>query len=157
VGFDFGLKTFLTASDYEDIKAPLYLIKNIKKLKKLSKNFSKIVKGSNNYNKARLCLARLHKKICNQRNDFLFKVALEIIRKYDIIFLETLDLEAMKKRFGRKINDLGFNNFLEILKQKASIYHKNIIFKDKYFPSSKTCSNCGFVNKDLKLNDREWI
>lgn len=156
VGYDFGLKTFLTSSNYDDVISPFYLINNLKKLKRLSKNLSKKVKGSNNYKKARLNLARLYKKVSNQRNDFNHKLALEIIKKYDTIYFEDLNLKALQRRFGKKINDLAFSNFLDILKQKASIYHRNIIFRDRFFPSSKTCSKCGFVNHELQLKDREW-
>ena len=156
VGYDFGLKTFLTSSDYNDIKSPLYLINNIKKLRKLSKNFSKKKKGSNNAKRARLRLARLHKKISNQRLDFIHKTTLNIIKNYDYIFFEDLNLKALQKRFGRKINDLAFNNFLTILEQKANVYHKQIIYRDKFFPSSKICNVCGYKNQQLKLKDREW-
>ena len=146
VGYDFGLKTFLTSSDYNDITSPLYLLNNINKLRKLSRNLSKKKKGSNNANRARLRLARLHKKISNQRNDFIHKTTLNIIQNYDYIYFEDLNLKTLQKRFGRKINDLGFNNFLTILEQKANIYHKQIIYRDKFFPSSKICNVCGYKN-----------
>lgn len=86
VGYDFGLKTFLTSSDYNDITSPLYLLNNIDKLRKLSRNFSKKQKCSNNANRARLRLARLHKKISNQRLDFIHKTALNIVKNYDYIY-----------------------------------------------------------------------
>jgi len=156
VGYDFGLKTFLISNDYEDIESPLYLLENIAKLRKLSNNLSKKKKGSNNYKKAKIKLARLHKKIYNKRLDFHNKLALTLVKKYDNFFFENLDLQAISKRFGRKIYDLGFYQFLQILKNKCSQYKKNIYFINRYFPSSKTCSKCGFINKDLKLSDREW-
>ena len=156
VGYDFGLKTFLTSSDYEDIISPLYLLENINKLRKLNRKLSNKKKGSNHYKKAKLKLAKLHESIYNKRLDFHNKLALTLVKKYDNFFFENLDLQAISKRFGRKIYDLGFYQFLQILKNKCYQYNKNIYFINRYFPSSKTCSKCGFINHDLQLKDREW-
>jgi putative transposase len=101
-GFDFGLKTFLTSSENEQIESPLFLKANLKTLKKLSKTLSRKRKGSNNWNKARLNLARLHEDITNQRKDFFWKLAHRLTDKYDYLFFEDLNLKGMVKLWGRK-------------------------------------------------------
>ena len=156
VGFDFGLKNFLIGSNNEKIESPLYLFVNLRKLRRLSRNFSKKTKGSKNWYKAKIELARLHKKITNQRQDFLYQLASKLLKTYDYMFFENLDLKKLQRMFGRKISDLSFGSFLDILSYKAEKCNKVVKFIDRYFPSSKTCHICGFVNEDLKLSDREW-
>jgi putative transposase len=155
-GFDFGLKTFLTTSDNEQIASPLFLKTNLKALKKLSKALSSKRKGSNNRNKARLNLARLHEDITNQRRDFFWKLAHRLTDEYDYLFLENLCLKGMVRLWGRKVSDLAFSEFLEILKWVALKKDKVVHFIDRWYPSSKTCSNCGHVLEKLELDTREW-
>ena len=104
-GFDFGLKTFLTSSENEQIESPLFLKANLRKLKKLSKALPSKRKGSNNWNKARLNLARFHEDISNQRKDFFWKLAHRLTDEYDYLFFEDLNLKGMVKLWGRKIID----------------------------------------------------
>ena len=151
VGIDFGMKTFLTLSDKTEIKAPLYYLKNLKKLKKLNRNLSKKQKGSNSRRKAKLQLAKLHIKIANQRKDYFHKLANFLAKNYDNIFIEDLNIKAMQMMWGRKISDLAFSEFVNILEYKA-----NVTKIDRFYPSSKTCSNCGYVLKELDLKIREW-
>ena len=117
IGYDFGLKTFLTAStsSKDDIISPLFFKKNINEIKRLCKNLSKKNKNSNNYKRAQKQLARLYKRIVNLRKDFHYKTAYDICSKYTIICIEDLNIKAMQKLCGRKINDLGFYNFVQIL------------------------------------------
>jgi putative transposase len=156
-GFDFGLKTFLTCSDGNRIESPLYLKQNIKKLKKKAKRLSRKQKGSNNRQRAKLDLARLHKKISNQRRDFLMKLSLNLVKEYDELYFEDLNIKGMQKLWGRKVSDLGFSNFLNLLEYRCLEYGKQLIKVDRWFPSSKKCSGCGYINKDLALSDRSWI
>jgi len=156
-GFDFGLKIFLTGSDESEIKSPEFFKHGLNKIKKAARNLSSKKKGSNNRALARLSLARAHKKIANQRSDFHFKLAKDMCLKYDFIFLETLNLSGMKKRWGRKVSDLGFAQFVSILHHQASKNGTVIHHIDKWFPSSKMCSVCLEINHDLKLSEREWI
>ena len=158
VGFDFGLKTFLTASDGKDIISPLFFAQNSTLIKNACKKLSHKVKGSNNRRKAKLNLARLYKKSFNQRHDFHFKLARQLCLEYEKICIEDLNLKAMQRLWGRKISDLAFSEFVNILKYQATKFGVEIIEVDRFFASSQICSNCGFQNsavKDLKI--REWI
>jgi putative transposase len=155
-GFDFGLKSFLTSSDGKKHESHEYLKTHLKELKKKSRNLSKKDKGSKNRKKARKFLARYHRKIANKRLDFHFKLALDLIRSYDNLVFEDLNLQGMKKLWGRKVSDYGFSDFLKILENKAFEHRKNLYKIDRFFPSSKCCAKCGNLkNKDeLKLQDR---
>ena len=158
VGFDFGLKTFLTASNGENIESPLFFLKNSNAIKKANRNLSRKQKGSNNRYRAKLALARLHKKAANQRKDFHFKTALDICVKYALICIEDLNIKGMQRLWGKKISDLGFSEFVKILKYQASKTGSTIVEIDRYYPSSQICNNCGHQNsktKDLRI--RKWI
>jgi len=157
VGYDFGLKTFLTSSNCDDIISPLFFKENIEKIKKLNKNLSRKKKGSNNYKKAKLQLAKLHRKIANQRKDFHYKIAYEICEKYAIICIEDLNIKGMQKLYGRKINDLGFYQFVQILEYVASKCGCEVKKSNRFFASSQICCCCGYQNKNVKdLRVREW-
>ena len=159
IGYDFGLKTFLTASTSykDDVISPLFFKKNINEIKRLCKNLSKKDKNSNNYNKARKQLARLYKRIANLRKDFHYKTAYDICSKYTVICIEDLNIKAMQKLWGRKINDLGFYNFVQILEYVAKKCGCEVRKADKFFASSQTCSCCGNINKQVKdLRVRTW-
>jgi putative transposase len=152
-GMDFGLKTFLTMFDgycLGDRKSPLYFLKSLSKIRKSSKAVSKKKKGSHNRKQAVLSLARLHKKISNQRSDFFFKLANDL-SGYDNIFIEDLNLKAMQMLWGRKISDVSFAKFVRILETKT-----NVVKIDRFYSSSKKCSDCGYVYHDLSLKERYW-
>ena len=158
VGFDFGLKTFLTASDGRKISSPLFFAQNSKLIAKANKNLSHKVKDSNNRRKAKLNLARLHKKLANRRKDFHFKLARKLCLEYEKICIEDLNMKAMQRLWGRKISDLAFSDFVKILKHQATKFKVAIIEVDRFFASSQICSCCSHKNsatKDLKI--REWI
>jgi len=153
-GCDFGLKTFLTLSDNIKIESPLFYKQSQKKLKKSSQSLSSKKKGSNNRKKAILNFARIHQKIYNKRKDHHFKLAKELTQDYDYLFFETLNLKAMQRLWGKKISDLGFYSFLKILESQGNKYNCKIHSIERFFPSSKLCSKCGQIKKDLKLSDR---
>ncbi len=155
-GFDFGLKTFLTSSEGEQIESPLFLKANLRRLKKLSKALSSKRKGSNNWNRARLNLARLHEDVSNQRKDFFWKLAHRLTDEYDYLFFEDLNLKGMVKLWGRKVNDLALAEFLDVLRWVASKKDKVVHFVSRWYPSSKACSNCGHVLEKLELETRVW-
>ena len=152
VGIDFGLKTFLTLSDGTKIKAPRHYLNSLKELKRLQKKLSKKVKTSNRYKKAKRKLAKLHQKVANSRRDFFHKLANELAKKYQYIVIEDLNLKAMQKLWGKKIIDYAFSEFVSILEYKT-----NLIKIDRYYPSTKTCSVCGYVNENITLKERYWI
>ncbi len=150
---DFGLKTFLTMFDGNVIDkkySSLYFLQSLNKIRKLSKAVSKKKKGSDNRKQAVLNFARLHKKIFNQRQYFFFKLANEL-SKFDNIFIEDLNLKAIQMIWGRKITDVSFAKFIKILKTKTKV-----VKIDRFYPSSKTCSKCGYIYHDLSLKERYW-
>ena len=155
-GFDFGLKTFLTSSDKKKIISPEFFKNSLKKIKRAHKNLSRKKLKSKNRIKARIDLARIYKKLSDSRKDFFFKLAHDITDKYDYIFLEDLNLKGMKKLWGRKISDLAFYEFMLILKYIANKKGKTVHQVDRFFPSSRLCSNCNEKNKTLSLKERVW-
>ena len=156
VGFDFGMKHMLVGSDGTTIDSPLFLRSQLSRLKKLNRVLSRKKKGSNNWEKAKLNVARFHQRVEDQRNDYQWKLARKLLFTYDLVCLEDLNLKSMSKHFGKKIGDYGFCLFRQKLGYLATIFGKQIKYVGRFFPSSKTCSNCGYINKELKLRDREW-
>ncbi len=150
-GADFGIKTFLTLDDNSEIESPQYHLKYLKQLKQLNRNLSKKKKGSNGRKNAKLQLAKLHIKIANKRRDYFHKLSNEIAKKYDYFCIEDLNMKAMQMLWGRKVSDLAFSEFVNILEYKA-----NVIKIDRFYPSSKACSICGYVLKELDLKTRGW-
>lgn len=155
VGLDFGLKTYLTASDGNHIVSPLFFKRYQNNIKKYNKRISKSIKGSNNRKRRRFELQQAYRKIENMRNDFQWKLAHELCKRYDFIFLETLNIEGMKRLWGKKISDLSHSSFVDKLEYIATKYDVIIHHIDKWYPSSKTCT-CGYVNKNISLKDRMW-
>ena len=154
-GVDLGIKTYATLSDGTKIFYPLYLEKNLVKLKDLQAKFSK-----SKSKRVRLEIAKLYEKITNQRLDFLHKLTKELVTKYDSIAIEDLDITSMLSEnndLSRRILDCSWYTFRQQLTYKANLYGCNLIVIPKYFPSSKSCSNCCSINNDLKLTDREYI
>lgn len=156
VGMDFGLKTFLTLSDRTTRTCPGYLQKSLGDVAKLNRRLSRCQKGSNHYAETRARLARLHEHIANSRKDWHWKLAHELCRQYDIICVEDLNLAGMKKMWGRKVSDMGYGSFVEILNQVANKYKVKVVKVDRFYASSKTCSKCGYVNQGLTLRQRTW-
>ena len=115
-------------------------------------------KGSKNRDRARIKVARLEERIANQRKDFQEKLALQIVKQYQVIGIEDLDLKGIAKflRNAKNINDTGWNSFVSKLERKAARFNSVVIKADRWFASSKTCSECGYVKHDLKLSDRNW-
>ena len=155
-GWDFGLKTFLTGSDKTSIESPLFFNQSRNRLKNASKNLSSKKKGSNNWYKAKDNLNRVYEDVSNKRKDWFWKLAHKLTNEYDVLIFEDLNLDGMKRLWGRKVSDLSFATFLEILKTVAANKGKVVHFVDRYYPSSKTCSHCEYVHKELSLKDRVW-
>jgi putative transposase len=155
-GFDFGLRTFLTCSNGTKIESPQFLKQSLNAIKKASRNHSKKRNGSANRERARLSLVRKHEDVTNRRSDWFWKLAHELTDKFDVLCFETLNLKGMQRLWGRKVSDLAFGEFLQILEWVAKKKGKFVIFIDQWYPSSKTCNHCGHVLKELDLNTREW-
>lgn len=156
VGVDFGLKTYMTFSDGGKLSHPQFLKRDLKALRRASKKHSRCAKGSNHRERARLALCREYERISNRRTDYQWKLAHELCRKYDTIFIEDLNLSGMSKLWGRKMADLGHAQFCSILGQVATKYGCTIHKIDKWFPSSKLCE-CGYKNNSLTLHERSWV
>ena len=155
-GFDFGLKTFLTASDGTEVKSPLFFNQSRNRLKAANRSLSRKKKGSSNWYKAKDHLNRVYQDVANKRRDWFWKLAHSLVDKHDMLVFENLNLDGMKRLWGRKVSDLSFATFLEYLQTVASNKGKVVHFVDRYYPSSKTCSHCGYVHKGLNLKDRLW-
>ena len=155
-GFDFGLKRYLTGHNGHDIDSPQFFKRSINAIKRANRKHSRTKKKSNNRERARLDLARKHRKMERQREDFHWKLAHELTDIYDEIRLEDLNLQGMKSLWGRKVSDLGFADFVKKLVYIAKRKGVKIKFIDKWYPSSKTCSTCGTTNETLNLRDRQW-
>lgn len=156
VGLDFGLKTFLTTNDGDHIESPLFYKQSRRKLAVANRKLSRKVKGSNNREKARKDVARVHRKITNQRLDHHFKLAANLVKENAVVCIEDLNLTGMTKLWGRKVNDLAFSQFVILLKHQALKTGSEVVEIDRFYPSTKTCSSCGSVNDKLTLRDREW-
>lgn len=159
VGIDVGLKTYATMSDGSKIENPKILKKYEKKLKRENRRLSRKKKDSKNRIKQRLKVSKLHRKIKNIRKDFQHKTTHDMITKYDGFIMEDLNIEGMMKNhcLSKAIADVGWYEFKRQLKYKSEWKGKKVVEIGRFEPSSKTCSDCGWINKDLELNDREFV
>ena len=160
VGIDLGITDLATLSDGTKAQAPKPLKTKLKQLKRLSKQLSRKQKGSNNREKAKTKLSRLHYKISCIRKDFLHKLTTDLVKRFDVICIENLNVKGMIKnhKLSRAISDLGFYEFKRQLIYKANMQGKTVKEVDRFYPSSKTCSSCGFVmaKENLTLATRLW-
>ena len=156
VGIDFGLKTYMTLSDGTTVRNPQFLKSDLDNIRRKSRSLSKCKKGSNNRQRRRKDVCREFENITHKREDFQWKLAHELCRKYDYIFIEDLSLLGMTRMWGRKMSDLAHAEFVGKLECVARKYSVTVHKIDRFYPSSKTCE-CGYVNRELKLSDREWV
>ncbi len=160
VGIDLGIKTLATISNGEVVENMKFLKNTIERLKVLQRRASKKTKGSNRHKKAYKKIALQHEKIRNRRKDFINKFTSKLVNESQIntICLEDLNVEGMVKnhRLAGAISDASFGEIKRQLKYKCERAGKNLLTVDRFYPSSKTCSNCGYIKEDLTLNDREW-
>ena len=158
VGIDLGVKDFVITSDGEVFENKHLLKKEEKKMKRLQRQLSRKVKGSNNREKQRVKIAKFFERMTNKKKAYIHYVVNELLKSYDTIFIEDLNVNGMLKNhsIAKAISEVGFYKFKEVLANKALVNEKQVISVDRFYPSSKTCSKCGYKKEDLKLSDREW-
>jgi len=158
IGVDLGIKEFLITDNGIKIDNPKYLKKSLKKLKYEQKQLSKKNKGSNNRNKQRILVSLIHEKITNKRMDFLHKLSQKIINENQVICLENLSVKNMIKnhKLAQSISDVSWSKFTEMLKYKSEWNNRQLVQIERFYPSSKSCSECHYINDNLTLKDREW-
>ena len=158
VGIDLGVKDFVITSDGKKFENKHFFKNDERKLKKLQRQLSKKKVGSNNRNKQRIKMAKVFEHMTNKKENYIHYVVNELLSSYDTIYMEDLSVSSMLKNhhLAKAISEVGFYKFKEILKSKAIANDKKVVLIDKFYPSSKTCSCCGYKNKDLKLSDRIW-
>ena len=159
IGIDLGIKDFVITSEGEVFDNLHFKKSNINRIKKLQKQLSRKEKGSKNRNKSRIKLAKLYEHINNKKQYYLHSVSNSLIDENQIICMEDLNVKGMVKNhnLAESISEMNFGEFRRMLEYKAKWYNRRIIFVDRFYPSSKTCHHCGYVNKQLKLSDRQWI
>lgn len=158
VGIDLGVKDFVITSDGEVFENKHFFKKQEKKIGKLQRQLSRKQKGSNNRNKQRVKIAKSFEQLTNQKEAYIHGVVNELLTYYDIVFMEDLNVQGMLKnhKLSKAIAEVGFYRFKQVLTDKANNNFKQVVEVSRYYPSSKTCSQCGYKNKELTLNDREW-
>lgn len=158
IGIDLGVKNFVITSEGEIFENKKFYRKEEKKLAKLQRQLSKKVKGSSNFKKQCVRIAKVFETITNKKDSYIHLVVNDLLLHYDTIYMEDLNVSGMLKnhKLAKAIQEVGFYKFKVILQTKACQSDKGVVLVDRFFPSSKTCSKCGYVNKDLKLRDRFW-
>ena len=159
VGVDLGLKDLLITSDGEVFKNNRYTKRYERKLEKAQQHLSRKKKGSSEYENQRLKVARLHEKIANSRADYLHKCSISLVRRYDTICIEDLNVKGMERNhhLAKSVTDASWGSFVSMLTYKAQWNNKKVVKIDRFFPSSQTCNVCGYINKQTKdLSVREW-
>ena len=159
VGIDLGVKDFVITSDGEVFENKHFLKRTEDKIKKLQRQLSKKVKGSNNRKKAQVRIAKLFERITNKKVAYIHYVTNELLIYFDTIFMEDLNVQGMLRNhhLAKAIQEVGFYKFKETLVNKAHVNNKQVVFINRFYPSSKTCSVCGYKKQDLRLSDREWV
>jgi putative transposase len=158
VGIDLGIKDLMVLSNGQVINNPKWFRKNQSKLKKAQKHLSRKVKGSNRYNRQRIKVAKVHENIVNSRTYFLHNISTALVNTFDLIVLEDLNVSGMLKnrKLSKSISDASWTSFVSMLEYKCNWYGKMLVKIDKFYPSSKTCSNCEHKEEKMPLNIREW-
>jgi putative transposase len=158
IGIDLGIKSLLVDSNGKEVENGRFLKKQLRRLKYLNRQLSKKKKESKTRSKVRIRLATQHEKVTNQRNNYLHRVSSRLINENQVIVLEDLAVKNMVKnrRLAQAISDVSWGSLISMLKYKAAWYGRQIILIDRWFPSSKTCSCCGYVLEELDLDTRKW-
>ena len=159
IGVDVGIKDFAILSTGEKIDNPKCLKESLLRMKVLQGRLNRKQKGSNNRNKAKKAVAKLHEKIHNQRNDFQHKLSFRLVCENQAIALETLNVAGMLKnhKLAQSIADASWGSFVTQLEYKAKHQGKTILRIGQFEPSTKICNRCGYYNRELTLSDRDGV
>jgi len=159
IGIDLGIKDFAITSDGKKFKNHDFFKSALRELRVEQRSLSRKKKGSNHYNQQKMKVALIHEHIKNQREDYLHKISKYLVDNYDTICIENLGVSNMIKnhKLSKAISDMGWNKFKSMLDYKCEWYGKNLSVIGRFDPSSKSCSSCGTINKELTLKDREWV
>ena len=157
VGIDVGLESFLTTDDGDKVKPPKFYRKSERKLKRLQRQLSRCRKTSRNRAKAKLRIAKHHRRTANQRSDFLHKLSAKLVAEHDTLCIEDLNLKGLTRtRLGKSFSDAALGSFFQLLDYKAAYRFGQVVKVGRFYPSSKTCHDCGNV-QHLELSNREWM
>ena len=158
VGVDVGLTDFATLSTGERIPNPRHLAKRARNLARYQRRMARCARGSANRAKAKQRVARAHSKVRAARQDFLHKTSTDLVRRFDRIGIEDLNVAGMVRNhsLARAISDVGWAEFRSLLEYKAELAGRQLIAVDRWYPSSKTCSTCGHLLASLSLGTRHW-
>ena len=159
IGIDVGIKEFYTDSNGNVVNNPKHLEKSTKKLIREQRRLSRKIKGSNNRNKQRIRVAKVHERITNQRNDFLHKLSTMLVRENQTICIEDLCVKNMVKnhKLAKSISSVSWSKFFEMLEYKSEWYGSTVVRIPTNYPSSQTCGYCGYKNSlTKKLSVRKW-
>lgn len=158
VGIDLGLKDFVITSNGDRYSSNKFIQKCSKKLATMQKHLSRKKKGSASWNRQRIKVARLQEKIMSSRKDKLHKISIDLIRRYDVVCCENLNVKGLVRNhhLAKSISDASWSTFVTMLEYKAKWYGKTLVKIGRFYPSSKTCHHCGHVNDDLSLADRYY-
>ena len=167
VGVDVGLESYITLSTGEKVGNPRFLATAYKRLRNEQKALSRKEKGSNNWERQKKRVAKAHAKVADRRKDFLHKLSTRLVEEFDVITVETLAVKNMQRRaasaapvknrsLAKAISDAAWSEFVRQLEYKCEWYGKTLVKVDRWFPSTKRCSDCGHVGESKPLHVREW-
>ena len=158
IGLDYASHSFYVDSQGKEADYPKFYRKSQDKLAREQRKLSNMKYGSNNYQKQKVKIARVHEKVANQRLNWIHKLSTQLADKYDIVCVEDINMQNMARslKLGKSTCDNGFGMFKDILSYKLADRGKTFVKIAKWFPSSKMCRHCGTVNHDLTLSDRVW-
>ena len=159
IGIDLGIKSSIVMSNGETINNPHFEVKSERKIKHLQRKLAKAKKGGSRYEKVRIQLAAAHEKLGDRRNNFLHQVSHRLVRDYDLICMENLNIKGMQKNhcLAGALANQALGTLTRLIEYKARWHNRTVVKVGRFFPSSQRCNNCGYRHHTLKLSEREWI
>ena len=159
VGIDLGIKSTIVLSNGEVITNPHFEAKSERKIKHLQRKLDKAKQGGNKREKIRIALAAAHEKLGNRRNNFLHQVSHRLVRDYDVICMENLNIKGIQKNhcLAGALANQALGTLTRMIEYKAQWHNRTLVKVGQFFPSSQLCNNCGYRHRTLTLSEREWI